>query len=170
MEKIVASLFDFSFRRLVTPTLVRYIYIGSVVSAGFSALTIILGGFAQGFLSGFISLLIAPLFFLALVCLSRMTLETMLAIFRISSHMAEVARASRKAPSNSSRTNDNNPAPGRGSSSRQRARDDLNGEGVSREDAFDVNAVESREPVAAAPEYKKSLSTSSSDEPDQGGF
>lgn len=95
MDKFFTSLFDFSFRRFITPSLIKVVYILAIVGAGLSAIFSILNGFKAGVVAGIIALVIAPIVFIATVCFARIGLETILNIFRIANYAAEVARSTR---------------------------------------------------------------------------
>jgi len=96
MEQFFTSLFDFSFKRFITPSLIRVLYILSVVGAGLAAIGMILQGFRSGIVSGLIAVILAPIIFVVSVCLYRVLLETILNVFRIANYAAELARATRK--------------------------------------------------------------------------
>lgn len=95
MEKMIESLFDVSFRKYVTPSLVKYIYILAIALAAVQAILGILAGFSAGFLPGLIALVLAPVIFVFIVCFARVALETVISIFRVTNYAAEVARAHR---------------------------------------------------------------------------
>ena len=95
MEKFLASLFDFSFRKYITPTIVKFVYMLFVGLSAIWALLLILIGFSQGVLVGLLTLVLAPAVFLACVCVSRLFLEAVISMFRIANYAAEMARATR---------------------------------------------------------------------------
>jgi hypothetical protein len=96
MEKFFTSLFDFSFSRFITPSIIRILYIICITISGVVAITSILSGFRIGMISGIISLVIAPIIFILAVCGSRVFLEVILNVFRIANYSAEVARSTRR--------------------------------------------------------------------------
>jgi hypothetical protein len=96
MDKIFGGLFDFSFHRLITPSLTRYLFMIAVALSGLIALSLILSGFSQGLAPGIMSLIVAPLLFLFMVGLTRVVLEAVLSVFRMANYLAELARAQRK--------------------------------------------------------------------------
>jgi len=87
VQKFFSTLFDLSFNKFVTPQLVTYIYIISIVSAGITSI------FAMKALPlGFI---LAPLLFITNIVFIRAGLELVLAVFQIARYSAEIARRGR---------------------------------------------------------------------------
>ena len=74
---------DFSFKKFVTPKLVRVIYALSLLAALLFALTWMVGGFKIGITYGLFTLITAPLAFLFYALFARMMMELVLAIFSI---------------------------------------------------------------------------------------
>ncbi len=91
MQKIFAALFDFSFKKFVTPQLAGFTFVIAIVVAGVSALLML--RMPLGFI-------IAPVFFIASVVLARVCIEIALAVFQIARYSAEVARRGRPASTN----------------------------------------------------------------------
>ena len=104
MEQFFSSLFDFSFKRFITPSIIRILYILCIVGSAATAITMILGGFRTGPIGGVAALVIAPFVFILSVCASRVMLEVILNIFRIANYSAEVARSTRRRPSSRTRS------------------------------------------------------------------
>ncbi|MBI5575472.1 MAG: DUF4282 domain-containing protein [Deltaproteobacteria bacterium] len=87
------SLFDISFKTLVTPRIIKVLYALSIVAAGFIAVVLVIEGFSESAGKGFLSLFfVSPLVFLILVISSRIVYELAIVVFRISEHTAEIAR------------------------------------------------------------------------------
>lgn len=87
------SLFDISFRTLVTPRIIKVLYALSIIAAGFISVVLIVEGFSESPGKGILSLLfVGPLVFLILVISSRIVYELAIVVFRISDHTAEIAR------------------------------------------------------------------------------
>jgi hypothetical protein len=87
------SLFDISFRTLVTPRVIKVLYALSIVAAGFISVVLIIEGFSESAVKGFLSLFfVGPLMFLILVISSRIIYELAIVVFRISDQTAEIAR------------------------------------------------------------------------------
>lgn len=90
------ALFDFTFTRFVSITLVRIIYILIIIFAALAALVAIVTGFASSFGSGLISLIFAPIMFIIWVLLARVMLEVFVVIFRIADYLREIERNTRE--------------------------------------------------------------------------
>ncbi len=89
--ELLPDLLDFSFRRLVSPRMVKFLYALAILLAGFTALFFIVVGFRTSIWFGIFALLIgAPLTFLLMLVSSRVLLETILMIFRIADHTANI--------------------------------------------------------------------------------
>ncbi len=89
----LGALFDFSFTSFVTPKVVKVLYILIVVVVGLSAVGFALSVLAANVGLGLIVLLVvAPLYFLVVTALYRITLEFFMVIFR----MAQDIRAIRE--------------------------------------------------------------------------
>jgi len=80
-------LVDFSFRRSVTVKMMKFLYILSVLCAGLMALVLVLIGFDTSLWIGRFALLLgAPVLFLLTVIFSRVFLEMILVVFRMTDH------------------------------------------------------------------------------------
>jgi Domain of unknown function (DUF4282) len=89
----LGALFDFSFTTFVTPKVVKVLYVLIVVVVGLSAVGFALSVLATNVGLGLIVLLVvAPLYFLVVTALYRITLEFFMVIFR----MAQDIRAIRE--------------------------------------------------------------------------
>ncbi len=89
-------LFDFSFRRSVTVKMMKFLYILSILCAGLMALVLILIGFDTSLWIGRFALLLgAPVLFLLAVIFSRVFLEMILVVFRMTDHAADRGVADR---------------------------------------------------------------------------
>ena len=87
------SLFDISFKTLVTPRIIKVLYALSIVAAGFIAVVLVVEGFSESAGKGVLSLFfVSPLVFLILVISSRIVYELAIVVFRISDQTAEIAR------------------------------------------------------------------------------
>jgi hypothetical protein len=86
------ALFDFSFSKFVSETVVRVLYIIAILLAGVGALGIIISGFANGIGSGVFALIFAPILFIFWVLLARVGMEIFVVIFRIADYLREIAR------------------------------------------------------------------------------
>ena len=82
---------DFSFSRFVSPRMMKFLYALSILFAGLMAVFLIIAGFKASIWFGILALFIgAPLIFLLTVISSRVLLETILIIFRIADHTANI--------------------------------------------------------------------------------
>jgi RsiW-degrading membrane proteinase PrsW (M82 family) len=94
------SLFDFSFTTLITPKLIKLLFGIIMVAAGLAAIFLIIEAFNASITTGVLMLIIGgPLLFLLSALYARVILETVLVLFRISEHTAEIAERGRKGPS-----------------------------------------------------------------------
>lgn len=94
----LASLFDTSFSSLVTPRVIRVIYIISMVVIGLAALFWIGAAFTQSAAFGLLVLVIAaPLVSLLYLIYTRVLLEVIIALFRIMEYNAELVTLQRAA-------------------------------------------------------------------------
>jgi Domain of unknown function (DUF4282) len=94
LVKAVSDLvLDFSFKKFVTPKLVRIIYALSLVAALLSALTWMFSGFKDGITHGLFTLVTGPLAFFFYVLCARVAMELVLAVFSIE---AEVKKLNEK--------------------------------------------------------------------------
>ncbi len=85
------ALFDLSFGQSVVPKIMGYLYGLSMLSATLIAFFLVLLGFHASMWLGMFTLLIgAPLIFLITVIYSRILLETILSIFRLADHLADM--------------------------------------------------------------------------------
>lgn len=93
----IDSLMDFSFTSFVTSKIIKLLYGLSIGGAGVLSLILIVTGFGMSTLVGFVMLFIgAPLLFIISVIYSRVLLEIVIVIFRVSEHSAEIAANTRK--------------------------------------------------------------------------
>ena len=92
----IGALFDLSFTSFITTKLIRVLYILCIIGGGLSALGMIGSGFVAGATSGLISIIVAPLVFLAVVIFARVYLELVIVIFRGAEHLAEIAKHSKR--------------------------------------------------------------------------
>lgn len=87
---LLAMLFDFSFKRFLTPRLVRILYSLSLLAAVLSALAWMASGFREGIMQGLFTLVTGPIAFLLYVLTARVAMELVLAIFRIAEHIEKL--------------------------------------------------------------------------------
>ncbi len=91
IRAVLDLVLDLSFKRFVTPRLVRMLYVLSLLAASFYALSYMFSGFKNGTFSGIFQMVTAPLAFLLYLIIARVTVELILAIFRIADRLAPMA-------------------------------------------------------------------------------
>jgi len=102
IRAVLDLVLDLSFKRFVTPRLVRMLYVLSLLAAVFYAVSWMFSGFKTGTLSGMFTLITAPVAFLLYLIFARVTVELILAIFRIADKIAPLSEeAAEKSVSNS---------------------------------------------------------------------
>jgi uncharacterized protein DUF4282 len=90
------SLFDLSFSSLVTPKVIKFIYLLTLIGIGLLAILFIIAAFNQSSGYGAVTLLIiAPIFSLFYIVYARVFLEFFLAIFRLAETNAELVTLKR---------------------------------------------------------------------------
>ena len=80
---VVSALFDFSFTNLVTPKLVRFVYLLATIGLGLGWVFFLISAFASSATFGLVVLVFGPLVLLVYLALIRMTLEFYLSITRM---------------------------------------------------------------------------------------
>ena len=96
LRQLFGLLFDFSFKRFLTPRLVRILYSLSLLAAVLSALAWVARGFSEGIMKGLFALVTGPVAFLLYVLTARVLMEVVLAIFRIAEHIEKLPPAKRE--------------------------------------------------------------------------
>lgn len=107
IRTVLDLVLELSFKRFVTPRLVRMLYVLSLLAAVFYAGSWMFSGFKSGTLSGLFTMVTAPVAFLLYLIFARVTVELILAVFRIAEKVAplseeEAAKAVRNPASNPS--------------------------------------------------------------------
>ncbi len=82
-KSFLGTLYEFSFERFVTPSVLRILYTLGLVVALLGAFRFIGAGFERGFFTGILSLLISPALFLLYSLLARVAVELVMILFRI---------------------------------------------------------------------------------------
>ena len=93
MEKgFLGALFDYSFSTLITPKIIRMVYIVVTVVAGLSSLALFinLATVADGD-GAFLGMFLAPALFLLYMIFARISLEMVIVVFRIGDHVRRIA-------------------------------------------------------------------------------
>lgn len=93
------SLFDFSFRRFVTPKVIRILFGLAVLLILVFTVLMIINNFRDSVALGIITLIIiGPLYFIVTVTITRIVLEIVMVLFRIGEHVAKLAGESALQP------------------------------------------------------------------------
>lgn len=91
MVKAVFDLvLDFSFKKFVTPKLVRIIYALSLVAALLSAVTWMFSGFKAGATHGLFTFITGPVAFFVYVLCARVAMELVLAVITIAEEVKKL--------------------------------------------------------------------------------
>lgn len=90
------SLMDTRFDHLITPTMIRFLYIVAMILIALGALAVIIAGFAESAGAGILALILAPIFALIYLIVTRLWLELIIVIFKIRDATEEVAVNTRK--------------------------------------------------------------------------
>lgn len=91
IRAVLDLVLDLSFKRFVTPRLVRMLYVLSLLAAVFYAASWMFSGFKSGTLSGLFTIITAPVAFLLYLIFARVTVELVLAVFRIADKIAPLS-------------------------------------------------------------------------------
>ena len=90
------SLFDLSFSSLVTPRIIKIVYVLTLIGIALAAIFFTISAFSTSSALGAITLLIlAPIFSLFYIVYARVLLEFFLAIFRLAETNAELVTLKR---------------------------------------------------------------------------
>jgi hypothetical protein len=90
------SLMDTRFDHLITPTMIRFLYIAAMVLIALGALAVIIAAFAESAGGGVIALILVPIFALIYLIVTRLWLELVIVIFKIRDATEEVAANTRR--------------------------------------------------------------------------
>lgn len=90
------SLMDTRFDHLITPTMIRFLYIVAMILIALGALAVIIAAFAESAGGGVIALILAPIFALIYLIVTRLWLELVIVIFKIRDAAEEVAANTRR--------------------------------------------------------------------------
>lgn len=91
-----AGLFDLSFQHLVTPKIIKVLYILTLIGIGLGMLALIISGFTQGIASGFLFVVLASIGGFIYLLLSRLWLEVIVVLFRIEEHTGAMVAQNKK--------------------------------------------------------------------------
>jgi hypothetical protein len=90
VKTLLSILTDLSFKRFVTPRLIKLIYILSLIAAALSALAWMASGFTEGIMRGCFTVATGPIAFFFYMLTARVGCEFMLAVFQIAENTARV--------------------------------------------------------------------------------
>lgn len=83
MRTVMDLVLDFSFKKFVTPHLIRILYALSLLAATLATITWMFSGFSVGWFYGLFTLITGPVAFIIYVLTARVVMEVILAIFQI---------------------------------------------------------------------------------------
>lgn len=90
------ALMDTRFNSLITPSLVRVVYIIAMILIALAMLALIISGFADSAGSGVLLLIVAPILGLFYLIVTRLWLELVVVLFKIRDAAEEIAINSRR--------------------------------------------------------------------------
>jgi hypothetical protein len=90
------ALLDTRFDHLITPSLIRFLYVIAIVVLALGALAVIIAGFAESAGTGIVLLILAPLGALIYLIVTRLWLELIVVAFKIREAAEEVAANTRQ--------------------------------------------------------------------------
>jgi uncharacterized membrane protein len=90
------ALMDTRFNTLITPSLVRFVYVIAMILIALGMLALVVVGFAEGAGSGIVLLIIAPLLGLFYLIVTRLWLELVVVLFKIRDAAEEIAGNTRR--------------------------------------------------------------------------
>jgi hypothetical protein len=93
------SLMDTRFDNLITPKLIRFLYVVSIVVLAIGAILVIVSGFVDEVGTGILALILAPIGALIYLIVIRLWLELIVVAFKIREAAEEVAANTRRAAS-----------------------------------------------------------------------
>jgi hypothetical protein len=86
-----SAIFDFSFSEFISIDLIRVLYVFAFIVAGLTMVGTIFAGFSYSFWWGLGSLIMAPIVFFVIIFAARISLETMIVLFKIAEHTKATA-------------------------------------------------------------------------------
>jgi Domain of unknown function (DUF4282) len=90
------ALMDTRFDRLITPSLIRFLYVVVMILLALGALAVIIAGFAENAGTGVLLLIFAPIGALIYLIVTRLWLELIVVAFKIRDAAEEVAVNTRR--------------------------------------------------------------------------
>ena len=86
LRALLDLVLDLSFRRFVTPRLIRLLYVLSLLAAVLAAIGWMISGFGKTWTYGLFTVITGPVAFFLYVLIARVVMEVILAIFQIAEH------------------------------------------------------------------------------------
>ena len=80
---LLDAVFDLSFTTPITPRIVKWLYIISIIASALVAVSSIIAGFSVGIMAGLLAMLVAPVLFVVYILAARVALEVVMAVFQI---------------------------------------------------------------------------------------
>lgn len=93
------SLFDLSFTEFVTTRIIKVLFVLCIIGSGLAALGILIGSFKTGAGGVVVGLIVAAVTFLLSVLASRIWLEVIIVLFRISENTTQMVEQGKHAGS-----------------------------------------------------------------------
>ena len=93
-----AALMDSRFDNLITPRLVSFLYVVSIIILALAAIAVVIAGFVENAGTGVLLLIIAPIVALIYLIVVRLYLELIVVAFKIRDAAEEIATNTRRSP------------------------------------------------------------------------
>ena len=87
---VLASILDVSFTDLITPKIIKWVYLIGIITAGLFAGGWVLQALNGSFFMGLLSLICAPIVFVFYVLFTRVCLEVVMAVFQMAESMKKI--------------------------------------------------------------------------------
>ena len=100
IRKHATKLLDTGFHDLITPDLIKVVYILGVVAYAVFVIVLVVGGFEESMGAGILMLVLSPLHFGLGFLTIRVCLEVLIVLFRMERHLRELSRIAQQQPHN----------------------------------------------------------------------
>jgi len=88
---VFQGLLDFSFQELVTPRLVKWLYVIALLAGGVSVVAAVVSGLRESPAQGLLALVFGVIAFFVWVLYIRLALEVVIIVFRIAENTGQMA-------------------------------------------------------------------------------
>ncbi|SRR5712692_6791257 len=88
---VFQGLLDFSFQELVTPRLVKWLYVIALLAGGVSVVAAVVNGLRESPAQGLLALVFGVIAFFVWVLYIRLALEVVIIVFRIAENTGQMA-------------------------------------------------------------------------------